>query len=323
MMAFYRKYKALISILSRYVVGFLIITWLVKSDLINLKVIDLIDINFALVALVLVFIQVFMAGWRVKILLAEHEIYVRLSRCIFYNSIGVFYSLFLPGGMSGDLARAYSFWRSYPAASKSALFGALFIDRFLGTLAMVVMGLIAGTFLMTALGLEIFLLLSWCVFIAFLIIYFLIVQLHHKGDKTSIRFTSRFLRLIEKIDIKGYKVKIILLSSILSLIGHICAVLIIYLFSTLMHSGLGIIEVITVAPIGLLANALPLTPGGLGIGEKGFDLLYRVVGGVEGGNSFLLSRMFLFAPAVLGALVVLYQFMNSHNVLWSRRKSRK
>jgi len=68
-----------------------------------------------------------------------------------------------------------------------------------------------------------------------------------------------------------------------------------------------------VAPLGLLANALPLTPGGLGIGEKGFDLLYGMVGGREGGNSFLLSRIFLFCPGILGAAALGYKVMSAHS----------
>lgn len=321
-MSHYQKHRAWLSIAARYLIGVLIVGWLLNTNLINPKVLNQINVQVAIVATFLVFIQLLLAGWRVQLLLAEHNIPVGIWRCISYNSVGIFYSLFLPGGMSGDLARAYCFWRACPAASKSALFGALFVDRLLGTVAMIIMGLVTGTFLMTTLGLQKFVLASWIGFAILGASYFLVIRLHHNGDKTRDGFVGRLLRFIEKIDFQGYGARVIGVSGVLSLAGHLCAVLVIYMFSDLMRSGLDLLQIITVAPIGLLANALPLTPGGLGIGEKGFDLLYRMIGGSQGGNSFLLSRVFLFAPALIGAAVICYQFVLSHKVLFFGKGSK-
>jgi uncharacterized membrane protein YbhN (UPF0104 family) len=58
-------------------------------------------------------------------------------------------------------------------------------------------------------------------------------------------------------------------------------------------------------PVGLLINAVPLSPGGLGIGENAFELLYTMVGGANGGTSFLLARVFLYSPALIGLAYVL------------------
>jgi len=313
-MSWYKKYIGWLSIAARYLIGVLIIAWLLQSDHISLKVFYLINLQIAAFATILVFIQVLLAGLRVQLLLANHNIPVGIWRCLAYNSVGVFYSLFLPGGMSGDLARAYYFWRAFPEASKSALFGALFIDRLLGMVAMIVMGLVAGTFLMATLGLEQYVLASWLGFFVLGAGYFYIIRLHIKGDKAKGGFFGRMLRFIEKIDLQSYTVSTIGISSAISLIGHICALLVIYLFSDLMRSGLDFLQIVAVAPIGILANAVPLTPGGLGVGEKGFEVLYDLIGGTNGGNSFLLSRIFLFSPAILGAIVVVYHFIVYHYV---------
>ena len=89
-----------------------------------------------------------------------------------------------------------------------------------------------------------------------------------------------------------------------------------------MRSGLEFFTVLVLAPIGFFVNALPLTPGGLGIGEKGFDLLYSLVGGAEGANSFLLARVFLFSPALIGGAMVAYHFIVSHKAFISWKKGR-
>ena len=137
MISWYKTYRGWLSVAVRYLIGLLIIAWLMHADLINLKVLSLINLRVAIVASILISIQVLLAGWRVQLLLAAHGIQFGAWRCIAFNSVGIFYSLFLPGGMSGDLARAYCFWRASPAASKSALFGALFLDCFFVTLALI------------------------------------------------------------------------------------------------------------------------------------------------------------------------------------------
>ena len=311
-MNFIQKHRVWFSVSARYLLGFLIVAWLLNTNLIDLSVLGQINARVAIIASLMVVIQVLLAAWRVKLLLVEHGIPAHFWQCVSYNCVGIFYSLFLPGGMSGDLARAYCFWRAHPDASKSALFGALFVDRLIGTVAMLLLGLFAGTLLMTALGLQKFVIASWVGFILFSGTYYLLVRFNRTGNKAGIGVIGRLVRFIEKIDLQGYRVGIVAGTAILGLIGHLSAVIIIYLCADLVQSGLGFFQIIAVAPVGMLANALPLTPGGIGIGEKGFELLFKMIGGQNGGNSFLLTRIFIFSPAILGAITVLYQFVRYH-----------
>lgn len=305
-------YRAGLEIGLRYLIAAVVIAWLWQANLIDVRVFTRLDVKVIVVGITLVLIQLLIAGWRVQMLLAEHDIHASMSRCIAYNSVGIFYSVFLPGGMSGDLARAYCFWRAYPAATKSALFGALFVDRLIGTFAMLIIGLLAATYLMSSLGLQNFVLIAWCGLLLMLALYFMAIRFSRYQDRYQSRFMLRLLRFFEKISHEEYSSRSLIICALIALAGHFCAILLIYLCSTLMSSGLDLLKVVAVAPLGLLANALPITPGGLGIGEKGFDLLYKLVGGSAGGNSFMLARVFLFAPALLGASVVAYGFIKSH-----------
>ena len=306
------KYRAGLDIGLRYLIGAVVIAWLWQTDLIDVRVFGRLDFKAVVVGITLVLIQLFLAGWRVQMLLAEHDIHASMWRCINYNSVGIFYSVFLPGGMSGDLARAYCFWRSYPSATKSALFGALFVDRLIGTVAMLIIGLLAATYLMSSLGLQHFVLIAWCGLLFLIALYFVAIRFSRYQDRYQSRLMVRLLRFFEKISHEEYSTRSLIICALIALAGHFCAILLIYLCSVLMNSGLDLLKIVAVAPLGLLANALPITPGGLGIGEKGFDLLYKLVGGSAGGNSFLLARVFLFAPALLGAAVVIYRFIESH-----------
>ena len=86
----------------------------------------------------------------------------------------------------------------------------------------------------------------------------------------------------------------------------------IYTFSVHVGSGLSLMQVTAVSPVGLLANALPISPGGIGVGEKSFDVLFNLVGGTGGGTTFLITRIFMYSPALIGGCVLLTSLFRAH-----------
>ncbi len=299
-----KKYSVRLGIGLRYCFAGILITWLWQADLIDVRVVQQLDNRVVIIGIVLVLMQLVLAGWRLQRLLAEQSIRASMRRCITYNSIGIFYSVFLPGSMSGDLARAYYFWRAYPDANKSALLAALLVDRLLGTLALLTIGLLAATYLMKSLGLQHFVLAAWCVLLLLIVVYLSLVKLARYEYRFKGKLKLQFLSLLRKMSLKEYSKFGLSICVLSSIAGHFCIIILIYLCSDLMDSGLSFLRIIAIAPLGLLANALPITPGGIGIGEQGFELLYTLVGGSGGANSFLVTRLFLFAPAFIGAVVV-------------------
>jgi len=62
---------------------------------------------------------------------------------------------------------------------------------------------------------------------------------------------------------------------------------------------------ILVVPFGTLANALPLTPGGLGVGEAAFVGLFSAIGAAGGAEAILAWRVLTtLIDLVGGALLV-------------------
>jgi len=59
-------------------------------------------------------------------------------------------------------------------------------------------------------------------------------------------------------------------------------------------------EVAMVIPFGFLANMLPLTPGGLGVGEAAMDSLFRLVGRTGGAEALLGWRLLMFLLGLAG-----------------------
>jgi hypothetical protein len=108
--------------------------------------------------------------------------------------------------------------------------------------------------------------------------------------------------------IHEYAPRVLALVVLQSMVIHLLAVALIYICSVHSRAGLDFLRVFVATPIGLLVNAIPLSPGGLGIGENAFELLYATVGGRNGATSFLArARVPLLAGA--GGLVYVLKRM--------------
>lgn len=312
-----------LSFLARYILGCVIVFWLIRTENINLAVVGLIDFRIAITALLLAGVQFVLAGWRVRILLNSAGIHVALGRCIAYNAVGIFFSIFLPGGVSGDVARAYYFWHcdTVHGASKAALLGALLTDRVIGSTVMILIGLVACTFVADTLGIgKIFLVAGWAAFITGGLVYLRLCRVDSNrratsGDGIASSWLVRVTKLLSNMDLRSYSRATLATSITLSFGIHLSAIVLIFLFAGLLKSGLSFWQVMGLAPFGLLVNMIPLSPGGLGIGEQGFQSLFALAGGTQGGNAFLLSRIFFSSPALLGLAVLVQSFIKAHRFI--------
>ena len=310
------------SFLLRYILGAVVVYWLIHSDSIDFAVVGLIDLRIAIIALILVGVQFVLAGLRIVLLLRSASINVGIWRCCLYNAVGVFFSIFLPGGISGDVARAYYFLRCDTARgiSKTALLGILLTDRIIGMVVMIMIGLVSCTFMADKLGIETsFLFGGWVVFLVGFLIYFWIcrVNLAHwalpKGG-TFLFLLNRLTTLRSHLDLRSHSRNTIAISITLSLGIHLSSITLISSFADLLKTGLTFWQVMGLAPFGQIVNMTPLSPGGLGIGEQGFQSLFAMAGGSQGGNTFLLSRLFFSSPAILGFVVLVHSFVKAHRV---------
>jgi len=304
----------------RYLLGAAIIYWLLQNQTLDWSHISTLTLPFVLFAIILISLQLVLSAFRVRLLLHGHGIEAALSQCVKFNAVGIFYSTFMPGGVSGDVARAYFFWREYPEASKASLAGALFLDRLYGLATLIFIGLLAATFLLSIDGSMLnYVVVGWVLLIGGVGCYIWLGRnlLFDDGEIPKGRlasFSFMLRKFFSKIQLENYELSTIWLVLLLSACIHIAAIVTIYLFSIHVLSGLSIIQVAAVSPVGLLVNALPLSPGGIGVGEKSFDMLFGLLGGFNGGNAFLIARVFLYSPALIGGAIILVAFLKAHKL---------
>lgn len=86
----------------------------------------------------------------------------------------------------------------------------------------------------------------------------------------------------------------------LSVIGHLALLCVFSAAGRVFMPNAPAITVSMLALLGLLANALPITPGGLGVGEAAFEGLFRLAGYSHGAQLILAWRAGMIALCSLG-----------------------
>ena len=303
-----RKLRRAALFILEYAVGAAIIYWLWHREILDLTPLRTIPMSLIAGGVALSVIMVYLASLRLMLLLRDQGIRISAARCFFFNCLSIFYSMFLPGGFSGDAARAYYLLREVEH-NRAGLVGSLLLDRILGLLAMIGLGTVSSAFLVMGnpwlMPHFLALVALFVVGIVGLVWLLYIERRPGKEGKTNlmIRIYDFAHNLIARLNISAHSRRTLVNTVALSLAIHSLSISLIFLCSQHNDSGLGILGVFSVAPFGLLANAIPISPGGLGVGEQTFEVLYRLVGARNGASSFLTARFLIYSPALIGAVV--------------------
>ena len=311
------RIKTGLSVAARYALGALLVYWLVQTRVLDFSPLASISPAFVAQAALLGVGVTALSSWRIQYLLADQQIAVSYRRCLLVNCIGLFYSLFLPGGVSGDAARAYYFFGD-ARGKRVAVVGALLLDRFLGLVTLIAMGIVSGLFLASVVP-RVVPYLAWSSALLVAMVAGLLIAIRYETEHRETPGAHRLLRTWEaargtfaRLHLNDYSTRTLVLAVALSALMNVLTVALIYLCSILNAAGLGLAQVAAAVPVGLLTNAVPLSPGGLGVGEKSFDLLYRALGGMNGAGTFLTARIFIYCPALLGGACAAWHLFALH-----------
>jgi uncharacterized protein (TIRG00374 family) len=300
----------------KYVVGISLIVWMVATGKVDLSVLTRLPADLLVEASILTLVLTVLGAVRVRYILQKQAIHTGVWQCFLYNCAGILYSAFLPGGISGDAVRGYLFMKAVPN-HRLAILGAMVLDRVLGLVSMVFLGFVAACYMaITVTFIRPYLLGFGAIFFSLIggvaLLHF--IGARHTHQETAAegfveKIWSKVTRIIASLRIHDYPARVLFFVVLQSMVIHLLAVALIYICSVYAKSGLDFLRVFVATPIGLLVNAIPLSPGGLGIGENAFELLYKTIGGQNGATSFLLARVFLYSPALIGLVYVLIRMV--------------
>jgi uncharacterized protein (TIRG00374 family) len=297
----------------KYVIGIGLIVWLMSTGQIDLNSIVNLSYQSLIMAMVFSFLSLSFATYRLKILLKTQHFKMGFREIYKLNMLGIFYSLFLPGGVSGDVLKGFHLleYRN-DHNSKTNIITTLFLDRYLGLYSMFVLASLVGFFTdFQSDKIEyvkyIIFIMTFGLTIAPFFMYVIIKFLHdyHLLKKFDYLY-SKMIKV--KLSVQKFiKLELLLKSILLGIIGHILTILILWTISVDLGFMIGLYNALIVSPIAFVVNLLPISPGGIGVGEKAFNELFYLYG-VEGGATvFFISRFFMYLPGLYGAYIFTQQ----------------
>jgi uncharacterized protein (TIRG00374 family) len=272
------------------------------------RLIDLDELRKALarpgllaLAVVACLVTIPVAGLRWHVLLRSQGLDLHLLHTIRIVAMGAFFATFLPGSAGGDIVRGVYIYQASHGRRTSALLS-IFIDRLIGVVAFILFGMLATlTRPWTSYGvLEYGIFALTALFLAALVVLFLFG--HRIAQLLNLIFAGRSRRLARIIDDAGdalHQYSRAWRSTALALaisvtIVFLVAFSVVVIAAAMQFGGLTMIEYGIAGVYAMIANSLPFTPGGLGIGEGAFAsacvALEPATSGTPYGTIFLVFR---------------------------------
>jgi uncharacterized protein (TIRG00374 family) len=301
-----------------FVVG--IFYWLSQKNWISVDAIKL-GLNHPqnlIIAAIALVSSSLLGAFRWQILLNAQKLSVKLSRSIQLTWIGYFFNIALPGAVSGDIIKAIYVAKEEPGSRAKAM-GSILFDRIIGLTGLILVSFFSmftsfEHFQQTPVlkGIQFFIILLM-IGVCTVFTYLFIVRDHW----------DPFLLVLKKIESKikrfGSITRIYLgirtyhhqKSAVLAAIGisvviqFLCSFACLNFIRALEDTAISVNSVFVLSPLGLLATAIPVMPGGIGTGHAAFGLLYNQVQSMRGADVFSFYVIIQIITGAVGGLVYL------------------
>jgi glycosyltransferase 2 family protein len=285
-------------VLLRLTLAAIILTYLYRSGVINLrplaKLLPAWPISIASVVILLV--DVYLMAIRTCWMVRPVGLHLPVRKSFQLNLVAAFFTNVIPGAAGGDIARLY-YGTKGNRGSRVEVVTAMLLDRGVGLFSMLVIPLLIAPFFISMLRsvpvLRNLLLVDALATAGLLIAFLLCV---HNGTLRAL-LSKEFLRwqrwrnvadrVLSAIGAFQNHGQALLKSLGIALVANLSVIGVMAMAFVALNPAWLSTKMILVVPLGELANCLPLTPGGLGVGEAAFHSLFDM-NGLQGGVEALL-----------------------------------
>lgn len=297
----------------KYGIGFGLLAWIISSnwekpDGTGLKKLLSGPIDYAAlaVAAVLMTITVSLQIFRWFLLVRALDLPFTVRNAYRLGLIGYFYNTVLPGSVGGDLLKGYFIAKEQPSRRAAAV-ATVIIDRAMGLFGLILFVAVGGS-LAWFLGneqisnnpvLQDMVKINAGLAFSAIAVYLLLGLLpSHRAD----RFAGR-LKHIPKaghalaevwyaVWMYRQRMKTVVLGVLVTAVAHLSMVTSFYFASRMFAvevegSVPSFAAIMVVAPIGFIVQAIPLSPGGVGVGEAAFGELFKLSVNPNAGDTVL------------------------------------
>jgi len=261
-----------------------------------------------------VFSALVIGSIRWNLLLGGLGIRIPFVRVLRLQLIGFFFNTAMPGAVGGDVVKGMYVLKEKSATSKTNALLTIVLDRIIGLVAIFAIAAIAiltrFDFVQANAGLmTLSLFIGIGVALIFIVAIFCLTEIFTDRDPFLFLLSKKFpgfkifKKIYQALILFRKQPGIIGVAFLLSIAAQVMSLLFGYLLATnLSDKSVDLLIYSVVHPIGILATALPLAPGGLGIGHIAFDRLFVMAGIAGGANVFNVMVLSQLAMNLLGII---------------------
>ncbi len=304
-----------------------LISWLVGSGKVDLSQMRRFATEYDLLAATIgywVVAACMMGTWRWKTLLEGAGYKITWKRALQLQVTGFFFNTVMPGAVGGDIIKLAYVIRDNKDKSKTQAMMTVLLDRIVGLSGLFLIGWLFMLGSLKDLVRDARLLplvtMMGAVSLGFVVFYTAALY-HYRGRDPFLRFLSLpipgvgvFYKLYNALRTYRYARGAIARSIMLSLAIQGLSLCLFYLITTkILGDAPEFGRIASIFPIGVLTTAIPVTPGGLGVGHVAFDRLFNMIGLNHGATVFNLYVISQLCLNLLG--VIPYISLRRHQPL--------
>jgi uncharacterized protein (TIRG00374 family) len=273
--------------------------------------------DIMLPAFLAIVLATFLGVIRWQWLLRAHDIHLPFFRTFQLTFVGNFFNIALPGAVSGDFVKALYVGKE--SGMKAKAFGSIVFDRVAGLSALVVLSATAflieytsmkdSAFLKT---IQVTITIAATAVIFFYAYLFLVREKHdplliffrHLAKRTP--KLALFSTVYESLrHYHNHRITVLKVLAI-SLMVHLLVGWVFLQFALALGvSGIPLIALYVIVPLGLLVTSIPVMPAGVGTGHAAFLYLFSLLGSQRGADVFSLYALSQITVGAFGGLIYL------------------
>jgi glycosyltransferase 2 family protein len=302
--------------LVRLAVGVALLVYLAESRIIDFRMLAKLVTGWPITlgALALIFLDIVFMALRLCLLFRPQGLRLPLIHSLELTLVSSFFTTFLPGAAGGDIAKLF-YAAKENKGRRAEIVTIVAFDRVVGLFSLLLLPLLFAPLFPELIRnekvLQVLLTIA-AALAACLLAALLLCMFQPPWMKRLVEWLSRLLpgrEVPERVmgTLGAYRKSPSILFAALgaSLVSNLILIAATAMAVLLLSPNSMSLKLCLVIPLGDVANALPLTPGGLGVGETAFNALFKIVGLQGGAEAMLCWRIWRALVGLVGLVLYL------------------
>jgi len=278
-----RNFSKTLSILLKILFAVGVFYWMVHSGKLNLPVVGRAFRDqwpLAIFLLGTLYLQIAIISWRWNLLNGALGFGIRYREAFSLSMIGMLFTVVIPGSVGGDVIKAYYVGTRVPNRRAHA-FTTILMDRYLGLLSLLTLGalgvawnyheILANKVMTTLATFVVVAFLGGCLSLTAAVLFSTQVAGLLRKLQGRVPLVNHAVKSCEALEAFRANPGVLAIGVLMSLPSHLIACLGMRVAMGMVGAGdMPLERFLLIVPLGLISTVIPLSPGGVGIGQAAF-----------------------------------------------------